>query len=308
MKVKSLFIIISLACQVLLNGQQINFADQQQISFNSSFRKHTYSNDITSVVIRKKNNEPSFPYHLDIKKDIAIGIGGLAVAVPAYAIGPINKLTPEQADALSPNDVNSFDRFAISQTSKEAGIASDILQYTCVGSGVLSTLLFSKFKLKEWGTLSVMFAEAFVWNVGITYSFKNYMSRPRPYVYRDGENGGGGDSDFQSHISGHTSTAFMCAVFVSKTYSDIFPESKAKWAVWTISLSAATATGLLRVFSGSHFPTDVIHGAFWGSVVGYFIPVLHRKPIFLGKKKKAQLKLSPFGMENYYGVTARINL
>lgn len=266
----------------------------------------------TTIRKYRVEEEWHFPYKLDWKKELGIGLGGITMAVVPYALGPLNKLSPAEIALLSPQNVNSFDRFAIFQRDETSDHASDVLQTAFVASSVISTGVFSNFKWKEWGTLAAMYAETFIWNLGITYSFKNYISRPRPYVYRSDfltNNGGNtGTSDFQSHISGHTSTVFMCAMFISKTYSDIFPKSKGKWAVWTVSFSLATLAGVLRVTSGSHFPTDVIHGAFWGSVVGYFIPVLHKKPMFLGKKKKAQLKLSPFGMNDFYGFSAHIKL
>lgn len=269
-----------------------------------------FSNGFKTIRKNRVDEEWHFPYTLDWKKELGIGLGGITMAVVPYALGPLNKLSPAEIALLNPQDVNPFDRIAIFQRDETSDHASDVIQTAFVASSVISTGVFSNFKWKEWGTLAAMYAESFIWNLGITYSFKNYISRPRPYVYRSdflSNNGGNvGTSDFQSHISGHTSTAFMCAMFISKTYSDIYPKSKGKWAVWTVSFSLATLTGILRVTSGSHFPTDVIHGAFWGSVVGYFIPVLHKKPMFLGKKKKAQLKLSPFGMNDFYGFSAQI--
>jgi membrane-associated phospholipid phosphatase len=284
---------------------------QQRKAFNNKIlEQYNLSDQFSFIRKNRVEEEWNFPYKLNWKKELAIGLGGITMAAVPYAVGPLNKLSANEVALLNPQDVNPFDRIAIYQRDETSDHASDVIQAAFVASSVISTGVFSKFKWKEWGTLVAMYAETFVWNLGITYSLKNYTSRPRPYVYRSDfliNNGGNmGTSDFQSHISGHTSTAFMCAVFISKTYSDIFPKSKGKWAVWTISLSLATLAGALRVSSGSHYPTDVIHGAFWGSVVGYFIPVLHKKPMFLGKKKKAQLKLSPFGLNDFYGLSANI--
>lgn len=305
---------------LLLFGNLLSYSCFSQHFYNHTLRYKTINgyvqyNPSEQFSFIKKNRveeEWNFPYKLNWKKDLPIGVGGITLASVAYGVGPVNKLSASEVAMLNPQDINAFDRFAIYQRDEASGHASDVIQYAFVISSVLSTGVFSNFKWKKWGTLVAMYAEAFVWNLGITYSFKNYISRPRPYVYRSDfllNNGGNtGTSDFQSHISGHTSTVFMCAFFISKTYSDIFPQSKSKWAVWSVSLSLATLAGALRVSSGAHFPTDVIHGAFWGSVVGYFIPVLHKKSMFLGKKKKAQLKLSPFGLNDFYGLSANIRL
>jgi len=267
---------------------------------------------IENPIRRRVGIDSDFPYRLNWKKDLGIAVGGTILAVVPLAMGPINKLSAAEVALLDPSNINPIDRFAVYCQDGASKTASDVIQYSFVGSGILSTGIFSRFRLKEWGTLAAMYAEAFVWNLGITYSFKNYLSRPRPYVYGSSflanNNGNIGNSDFQSHISGHTSTAFMCAVFISKTYSDIFPNSRGKWAVWSLSLSMATIAGILRVNAGSHFVTDVIHGAFWGSVVGYLIPVMHKKPFFLGKKKNVELKLTPFGANDFYGISAKMRL
>jgi membrane-associated phospholipid phosphatase len=41
-------------------------------------------------------------------------------------------------------------------------------------------------------------------------------------------------------------------------------------------LSTAVVTGIFRVTSGNHFPTDVLAGALAGSIVGYTIVCLHK--------------------------------
>lgn len=313
MKNISLLFVLAILFNPICFSQDFYTDIQNRKAWNAQKNEYIPSfDDFTTIRKNRVEDEWHFPYKLDWKKELGIGLGGVVMAVVPYALGPLNKLSSAEIALLSPQNVNPFDRFAIFQRDETSDHASDVIQTAFVASSVISTGVFSNFKWKEWGTLAAMYAEAFMWNLGITYSFKNYISRPRPYVYRSDfltNNGGNtGTSDFQSHISGHTSTAFMCAMFISKTYSDIFPKSKGKWAVWTVSFSLATLAGVLRVTSGSHFPTDVIHGAFWGSVVGYFIPVLHKKPIFLGKKRKAQLKLSPIGMNDFYGFSAHIKL
>lgn len=47
--------------------------------------------------------------------------------------------------------------------------------------------------------------------------------------------------------------------------------------IWGASLAVASTTGFLRYKSGHHFPTDVLAGALAGGVIGYLIPVLHKK-------------------------------
>ena len=66
------------------------------------------------------------------------------------------------------------------------------------------------------------------------------------------------------------------AVFLSTVYSDYYPDSDWKYAVWGASLLTASVIGYLRYESGSHFPTDILTGAIVGSAIGYLIPFIHR--------------------------------
>jgi hypothetical protein len=42
-------------------------------------------------------------------------------------------------------------------------------------------------------------------------------------------------------------------------------------------MAIASIEPILRVYSGDHFPTDVIVGAVAGSAVGLFFPAVHRR-------------------------------
>ena len=48
-----------------------------------------------------------------------------------------------------------------------------------------------------------------------------------------------------------------------------------KPVIWVGSLGLATATAVLRYEGGLHYPTDLLAGAAFGSLVGWGIPKLH---------------------------------
>ncbi len=55
-----------------------------------------------------------------------------------------------------------------------------------------------------------------------------------------------------------------------------FPRSRLKPVVWIGSLGVASATAVLRYEAGKHYPTDLLTGAAFGSLVGWGIPKLHQ--------------------------------
>ena len=50
------------------------------------------------------------------------------------------------------------------------------------------------------------------------------------------------------------------------------------WPVWIATESIATTIGVVRVASGSHFPSDVLVGAAAGVGFGLLVPWLHERP------------------------------
>lgn len=122
----------------------------------------------------------------------------------------------------------------------------------------------------------LMTIESNLLSAGITQLTKGIFQRPRPYAYR-GEYQGKplNKNAFRSFVSGHTSAAFNGAVLAGFLYQKRHPNSKLVRAVWISGLTLATATGVCRVASGSHFPTDVAAGALVGAFTGWLIPRLH---------------------------------
>ena len=85
-----------------------------------------------------------------------------------------------------------------------------------------------------------------IMSVSVSF-FKNNTNKVRP-------NG----SSYTSFPSGHTATAFAAAEFLYQEYGDR--------SIWygIVSYSAATATGVLRVYNNAHWFSDIIAGAGFG--------------------------------------------
>lgn len=217
------------------------------------------------------------PYRLGWDVDgpvlgIAGVLGGAMVATNRHLPG----LTPEELEALSPEDVNAFDRGAIRYYSETASSASTALEFALIGSPLL---LFASERVRDdFSTAGAMYLEMLAFAAFIPQIAKNTVDRPRPYAYNESAplDVRTDPSARRSFFSQHTTFAFASAVFLSTLYGDYFPESDARPFVWIGSLSAAAAVGVLRYTSGNHFPTDILLGAALGAAIGAVVPMLHR--------------------------------
>ena len=96
-------------------------------------------------------------------------------------------------------------------------------------------------------------------------------------MYADGVPDGKERDFHNSFPSGAATFSFLSSTFLSITFSQEFPESKWKWPVILGSYTLAAGVASMRVYSGSHFLTDVFVGAIIGSMYGGLIPLLHLK-------------------------------
>jgi len=235
-----------------------------------------YTNSITGQAT-------NFPYKL---KGSDYAVAAIGISTISYANHLKNKketLNYNEINQLNASKVNSFDRSATYNWNINLDYASDISAYVLASAP--SVLLFTEFKNKNWSnsiTYGVMYFETAMLTFGITNLTKFTTKRTRPYLYNTSlsitektelsQNNTVNDSFF----SGHTAIAFSTAVFLSKTYTDIFGKNRVSKIIWGSSIAVAGGTGFLRYKAGQHFPTDIIIGAIVGSGIGYLIPVLHK--------------------------------
>lgn len=226
------------------------------------------------------------PYQLTRKTDAIIGGSILTLAgIDLILNANLEPLTHEQILELDASQINRFDRWATKQNSSAAGHRSDIGQNAPIIAAMGSTLLYPCIsknggsRVIEFMTIATIFLETNLVNSGITEMVKSSVKRTRPYAY-DPERSLESKlskSTRKSFFSGHTSASAANSFFLAKVFSDYYPESKWKPAVWAVAAAVPAWTGLERVLAGKHFPTDVIVGYLVGASCGYIIPHLHRK-------------------------------
>jgi len=217
------------------------------------------------------------PYRLSLTTDsLLIGSGAALWALTLYTKKMVDPLTDDEIDSLSKSNINRFDRSAADNWSPNGAKLSDITLASVMVSP-LAFLLNDKTR-DDFIVLGVMYGESLLITNGLNSTVKDIVQRKRPFTYnRDASYKDKKERDaVRSFYSGHTANAFNSAVFASTVFSDYYPQSPWRYAVWGTSLLTATTTGYLRYYSGKHYPTDIIAGAIIGSITGWAIPALHR--------------------------------
>ncbi|AEV28608.1 membrane-associated phospholipid phosphatase [Sphaerochaeta pleomorpha str. Grapes] len=233
-------------------------------------------------------------FQLDLKTDSLLLSGGLSLIGGSYLIDHfmLEEISTVDANTLDIHDVNWFDRWAMQPYDQTMDKVSDVLD----GISLLLPGLLMLSPETGFFTVGVMYTEAIVLSYGLKEVGKTLLHRTRPYMYFDlfpEDKVADGDWN-RSFPSGHTTMAFTSAAFTSYVFSSYFPDSKWKTPVILGSFAIATATAVLRVTSGNHFPTDVLGGAVIGTLSGFLVPYLHRtRPT---NKLLASMNLIPNGL------------
>lgn len=191
----------------------------------------------------------------------------------------VNRQTFDEDKNFDKSEVNAFDRFFMQDynaaLNKIGGNA-----FLCSALAMPASVFFASEK-SEWKTVALMYAETLLIANGLKEFTKLAVTRYRPMCYfetGDSFSKYKDDGDFaNSFISGHSTMAFAGASFAGFVFSEYFPESPWRYAVYAGGFSLAAATGVMRVLSGNHFVSDVVAGAAVGTLTGFLVPRLHLK-------------------------------
>jgi membrane-associated phospholipid phosphatase len=225
-------------------------------------------------------------YHVNyLVSGLIIGAG---LGTDAFAISRIkNKpdLTADEIQALNPQSVNSFDRWALRQNPsgyKNYAKLSDIIEPPLFILLPAALALDKRIPKKDWGDIFMMYLEGHT----ITFTFYNYSwlgptahDRFRPLTYYTqlplaARQDGGNRNSF---YSGHTASVAFTTFFVAKVYCDYHPElGGSKYLIYTAALVPPVVMGYFRVRSLAHFPSDALVGLGLGTAVGILVPALHK--------------------------------
>lgn len=222
-----------------------------------------------------------------VKDSILLGTG-FTLNMTDLLLNNIHQVnTQEFFQTVDKSQINSLDRYFMQDYSKPLDITGDVF----VALAFSSPFLFFATNKDYIPTIFVMYAETLLLAKGTTGLLKGAIHRSRPCMYYENY-----PKDFEitgdwnnSWPSGHTTYAFATASFMTYTFSKLNPDSKLKYMVAAGAYSIALTTGILRIASGNHFPTDVITGATFGTLWGILVPMLHLN-------KSSPITLTPNGV------------
>ncbi len=225
-------------------------------------------------------------YSLDLVLDTVT----LSTSAGLFLLGKVvqnNKpaVTAGEITGLKKDDIFYIDRQFMFDFSPAPALASDITEYTSLAMPLLPVIgVAVNLNYKGLFSITVEYAESLMYSLGVKNLVKGMVKRFRPYAYYAGGNNGYYSPEYlaaknpetaMSFPSGHTTAAFTGAVFTGMIFDRYFPDSPLRIPVWITALTAASATGILRVLSGNHYVTDVISGAVIGSFFGFIVPYMH---------------------------------
>ncbi len=278
---------------------------------SKSFFRRNWSVAVLAFIIHYSSSliNPAFaqsPYALKTGRETTLlGMGAVSLGASVALGHAIDPLTATEIATLNRNDINAFDRQAIDHWSTTAARLSDA---TLAGSVGLAVVLAAGTKpmQQDFKTVGIMYIETMLLANGIERSVKGITQRTRPYVYNPDvplEKKLDRDSR-ESFFSGHATNAFASAVFAGEVFRHYFPHSSWKPIVWVGSLGLATATAVLRFEGGKHYPTDLLAGAAFGSLVGWGVPKLHevKNRSDLGRR----LDVQPWSSGSANGIYVRL--
>ena len=217
-----------------------------------------------------KHSESIFRYN--IKNELIIGVLLVGLLIILLLINHEYGNIPAY---LNRNDVNVFDRWLMLPYAEPLDNIVYAFLAVALTLPVILPLAINMKNKGVWLKYVIMYAQAFLFTFGVRTILKDIINRYRPYMYFEGFLI---SNDFyNSFPSGSTALAFLPATFLSVTFSVEFPNSPWKIPVIIGSYTLAICIGATRIFSGTHFLTDVLAGAVIGIFFGWVIPALHKK-------------------------------
>jgi membrane-associated phospholipid phosphatase len=216
-------------------------------------------------------------YKIKPALDIPITVAGAGWSLYSFSkIYNREHSTEDEINALNPDDINGFDRWAYKVYSEKAATVSDYFLYGAMPLPLF--LLFDKSIRSDFGKVGLLYLEAMAVTGTLYGTAAMSANRYRPYAYNPEvpmpmRQGGGAKNSF---FAGHVALVATSTFFIAKVFSDYHPDSRLRPVLWSAAALATATTSYLRHRGGRHFPSDILTGAAVGTLSGILIPQFHK--------------------------------
>jgi|GEM_PF-6768844 len=214
------------------------------------------------------------PYNIDNRiVTVSNTFSSIIFLTGTFVYSSLSNQNPLSPRSLDPSEIPFFDRIALGKTSTTQAAISDYLLY-----GLLTEAVMINFRdITRLRPLESPLIPTIATSTGLNLVAKSTVRRYRPYSYNPStpDSTLNGSDAYLSFYSGHTSGAFSAAIYSSMMYQYLDYPSQYRGYIWGINITAASLTGILRISSGNHFPSDVVVGSIIGSLIGWSFPAMY---------------------------------
>jgi membrane-associated phospholipid phosphatase len=214
------------------------------------------------------------PYSPDLRVDFSVIALSGSIALSAF----FDQGLPACAPNCSPSRLNTIDRSAIHFRSNTSGSLADLILPLVLLAPVALDYVDSG-NTSDWLKDVLVMVESLAVDEAVTQMTKFAVRRKSPALYSGDPNLTAlHDTDAtRSFISAHASTASAVTTAFAVTYWLRHPNDPVRYLVLGVGIGLSLAVGMLKVFAGAHFWSDIGAGAIVGSSIGVLVPMAHVK-------------------------------
>ncbi len=189
---------------------------------------------------------------------LPVGIWGGLFLLRPYLYSRYCAVTPTPCLVQT---MNHIDQITFRLGNITADFWSNVLQNTVGTIALLMPWILTRKRIQALNSFFFILSTTLI-NAALLEVTRAWIQRPRPLVYVNPSVEGLNADQYTSFYSGHTSF-----VALATTALYFLAPQRFKRAALFFSVGATVTTGILRVWGGRHFPSDVIAGGVVGATL-----------------------------------------
>jgi membrane-associated phospholipid phosphatase len=183
--------------------------------------------------------------------------------------------------------VNALDQFAIGQSSPRAEWLGNLGTIVGIATPFAVDWVDTRGEKDVWFEDAVVVGQALALNGALNTIVKYAVQRPLPETYAGWvRNRRGKPRGYRAFYSGHVSSLATSLAAACITVRLRHGKRPWRWP-WIVSAMASCLVGIGRIFSGKHFPTDILAAAPVGAALGIAVPLLHARKSSASRSRRA---------------------